>query len=92
MINANIDFDEFITRLQDKFGYRRKTRCKIRDEDGDGFISVSDQEDLDMAIASSKKNARRERSEFGKLEVGSPGFFAKFRNGLFSGYVMRICC
>lgn len=69
MINVNIDFDEFVTRLQDKFGYRRKTRCKIRDEDGDGFISVSDQEDLDMAISSAKKNARRERSEFGKLEI-----------------------
>lgn len=75
MINVNIDFDEFVTRLQDKFGYRRKTRCKIRDEDGDGFISVSDQEDLDMAISSAKKNARRERSEFGKLEVCSRFFF-----------------
>lgn len=71
MINTNIDFDEFITRLKDKFGFRRKTRCKIQDEDGDGMISVSDQEDLDMAISTSKKNARRDRSEFGKLEVSS---------------------
>lgn len=69
MINTNIEFDEFIIRLKDKFGFRRKTRCKIQDEDGDGMISVSDQEDLDMAISTSKKNARRDRSEFGKLEV-----------------------
>lgn len=71
MINTNIEFDEFITRLKDKFGFRRKTRCKIQDEDGDGMISVSDQEDLDMAISTCKKNARRDRSEFGKLEVSS---------------------
>lgn len=72
MINTNIEFDEFVTRLKDKFGFRRKTRCKIQDEDGDGMISVSDQEDLDMAISTSKKNARRDRSEFGKLEVSPP--------------------
>jgi hypothetical protein len=88
MINVNIDFDEFVTRLQDKFGYRRKTRCKIRDEDGDGFISVSDQEDLDMAISSAKKNARRERSEFGKLEVCSD--FLK--RSIFELRHMRIHC
>lgn len=75
MINTNIDFDEFITRLKDKFGFRRKTRCKIQDEDGDGMISVSDQEDLDMAISTSKKNARRDRSEFGKLEVSLTALF-----------------
>lgn len=89
MINVNIDFDEFVTRLQDKFGYRRKTRCKIRDEDGDGFISVSDQEDLDMAISSAKKNARRERSEFGKLEVCSNSFLKRF---IFELRHMRIHC
>lgn len=73
MINTNIEFDEFVTRLKDKFGFRRKTRCKIQDEDGDGMISVSDQEDLDMAISTSKKNARRDRCEFGKLEVSFSG-------------------
>lgn len=69
MINTNVEFDEFITRLKDKFGFNGRTRCKVRDEDGDGYISISDQEDLDMAISTSKKNAKRERSEFGKLEV-----------------------
>ncbi|RPA97855.1 TPR-like protein [Choiromyces venosus 120613-1] len=69
MISTGTDFDEFITRLKDKFGFRRRVKCKIRDEDGDGMISLSDQEDLDMAISSSKKAARRERSDVGKLEI-----------------------
>ncbi|PWW75530.1 hypothetical protein C7212DRAFT_352402 [Tuber magnatum] len=69
MISTATDFDEFVTRLKDKFGFRRKVRCKIRDEDGDGMISLSDQEDLDMAISSSKKAARRDRTDVGKLEI-----------------------
>jgi len=69
MITTGIEYYEFIQRLKEKFGFRGGVRCKIRDEDGDGMISISDQEDLDMAISSSKKTARRERAEFGKLEV-----------------------
>ncbi|PUU78188.1 hypothetical protein B9Z19DRAFT_1101449 [Tuber borchii] len=69
MISTGTDFDEFVTRLKDKFGFKRKVRCKIRDEDGDGMISLSDQEDLDMAISSSKKAARRDRADVGKLEI-----------------------
>lgn len=82
MISTDIEFDEFMTRLKDKFGFRRKTRCKIRDEDGDGMISVSDQEDLDMAISTSKKNAKRDRSDTGKLEVSSAILFRIFFSDL----------
>lgn len=93
MINTNIEFDEFITRLKDKFGFRRKTRCKIQDEDGDGMIIVSDQEDLDMAISTSKKNARRDRSEFGKLEVSSITLpLLDTSDFIFEPHIMRICC
>jgi len=69
IISTGTGFDEFVTRLKSKFGFQRKVRCKIRDEDGDGMISLSDQEDLDMAISSSKKAARRDRSDVGKLEI-----------------------
>jgi hypothetical protein len=69
MISTATEFQEFVTRLKDKFGFRGKVRCKIRDEDGDGMISLSDQEDLDMAISTSKNAARRDRAEHGKLEV-----------------------
>jgi hypothetical protein len=69
MITTGVDYAEFVQRLKEKFGLRGDIRCKIRDEDGDGMIALSDQEDLDMAISSSKKAARRERAEFGKMEV-----------------------
>jgi predicted RNA-binding protein with RPS1 domain len=69
MISTGIDYDDFIKRIKEKFGFRRNCKCKIRDDDGDGMISLSDQEDLDMAISSSKQAARKERAEFGKLEV-----------------------
>ncbi|KAL7275465.1 hypothetical protein RUND412_001593 [Rhizina undulata] len=69
IISTNVDFDEFVNRLQEKFGFRRKIKCKVRDEDGEGMISLSDQEDLDMAISASKKVARRDRAEYGRLEV-----------------------
>lgn len=69
LISTGVEYDEFVGRLRDKFGFRGGVRCKIRDEDGDGMISLMDQEDLDIAITTSKKAARRERVEYGKLEV-----------------------
>lgn len=70
IITTGVDYAEFVKRLQDKFGFSKSIRCKIQDEDGDGMISLSDQEDLDNAISAAKRAARRERAEFGKLEVG----------------------
>ncbi|KAF8466404.1 hypothetical protein BDZ91DRAFT_794270 [Kalaharituber pfeilii] len=69
MINANVDFDEFVVRLKDKFGFKKKVRCKVKDEDGEGMIGLADQEDLDMVIATAKKNAKKERLDTGKIEV-----------------------
>lgn len=69
MIDTNVDFNEFVKRLQDKFGYQKKVRCKVKDEDGDGMIGLADQEDLDMVISTAKKSAKRERSDTGKMEV-----------------------
>lgn len=69
MIDTTVDFNEFVKRLQDKFGYKSKVRCRVRDEDGEGMIGLADQEDLDMVISTAKKNAKRERSDTGKLEV-----------------------
>lgn len=69
LVSTGIDYDDLTSRLKEKFGFRRNVRCKIRDDDGDGMISLTDQEDLDIAIASSKKAARRDHAEYGKLEV-----------------------
>ena len=71
MVDTAVGFNEFTKRLQDKFGYERKIRCKVRDEDGDGMIGLADQEDLDMVISTVKQNARRERSDFGRMEVST---------------------
>jgi len=46
---------------------RRDFKIKIKDE-GD-MITMADQDDLDMAISMSKQEAKRERSEMGKMEV-----------------------
>ena len=63
--------------MQDKFGYEKKIRCKVRDDDdGDGMIGLADQEDLDMVVSTAKQNARRERSDFGKMEVSTPNLKA----------------
>lgn len=69
LIGTTIEYEEFILRLKEKFAFQTNVRCKIRDEDGDGMISLMDQEDLDIAISTSKKAARREREDIGKLEV-----------------------
>jgi hypothetical protein len=69
LISATIEYGEFVARLKEKFGLSKGVRCKIKDEDGDDMISLSDQEDLDLAISSSKDAARQEGAEFGKLEV-----------------------
>ena len=72
MIDTTVGFNEFIKRLQDKFGHEKKIRCKVRDDDGgDGMIGLADQEDLDMVISTAKQNAKRERSDFGKMEVST---------------------
>lgn len=71
MIDTTVEFNEFVKRLQDKFGYTKKVRCKVRDEDGDGMIGLADQEDLDMVICAAKKSAKRERSDTGKMEVSA---------------------
>lgn len=69
MIETNVVFDEFVNRLKDKFGYRNKVKCRVKDDDGDGMIGLADQEDLDMVISTAKKAARKERAESGRMEV-----------------------
>ncbi|KAI9870234.1 MAG: hypothetical protein M1830_004495 [Pleopsidium flavum] len=67
MISATLDFAQFIERIREKFAIRGRFKCKIRD-DGD-MITMGDQDDLDMAVATCKLEARRERAEMGKMEV-----------------------
>ena len=72
MVGAAVEYPDFLDRVRDKFGLAgRRFKIKIRDEDipdGD-MITMGDQDDLDMAMASSRAIARRTRQEVGKLDV-----------------------
>lgn len=69
LIATTASYVEFMQRLKEKFGYRKNAKCKVKDEDGDGMITLQDDEDLEIAISAAKKLAIRERAEHGKLEV-----------------------
>lgn len=71
MIGPAIEFPDFVDRIKDKFGMRRRFKIKIKDEDmpdGD-MITVGDQDDLEMAIQSSTSMAKRQRQDIAKMEV-----------------------
>jgi hypothetical protein len=71
MIGTAVEFSDFVDRIRDKFGLRRKFKIKVRDEDvpdGD-MITMGDQDDLDMVVMSSKSQARRQRQEVGRMEI-----------------------
>ncbi|KAB2580302.1 Phox/Bem1p [Lasiodiplodia theobromae] len=60
-------FDQFVGQIRDKFGLRANFKIKIKDEQD--FITMSDQDDLDMAIMTCKQEAKREKAEMGKMEI-----------------------
>ncbi|KXH28911.1 tetratricopeptide [Colletotrichum simmondsii] len=71
MVGAAVEFPDFVDRIREKFGLRRRFKIKIRDEDvpnGD-MITMGDQDDLDMAIMSVKSQARKTRQDIGKMEI-----------------------
>jgi hypothetical protein len=71
MIGPAIEFPDFADRIKDKFGIRKRFKIKIKDDDSpEGeMITIGDQDDLDMVMMTVKQNARKQRSETGKMEV-----------------------
>ncbi|KXX79806.1 Neutrophil cytosol factor 2 [Madurella mycetomatis] len=71
MVGPAIEFRDFVDRIQDKFGIRRRFKIKVKDDDSpEGeMITMGDQDDLDMVMMTVKQNARKQRSETGKMEV-----------------------
>ncbi|KAF7717324.1 Uncharacterized protein PECH_002018 [Penicillium ucsense] len=67
MIGPTVEFAEFEARIREKFGFKCALKLRVQD-DGD-MITMVDQEDLDLLLASAKEVARREGSEMGKMEV-----------------------
>lgn len=71
MIGGAVEFPDFVDRIRDKFGMRRRFKIKFKDEDmpnGD-MITMGDQDDLEMAMLSAKEAAKRQRQEIGKIEI-----------------------
>ena len=67
MIGPRIEYGDFEGKIREKFGI--KSRLKIRMQDDGDMITMGDQDDLDMLLASAKSAARKEDSEMGKMEV-----------------------
>jgi hypothetical protein len=70
MVGMAVEFPDFVDRIREKFSLRRKFKIKYKDDETDGeMITMGDQDDLDMAMASSQANAKRMRQDTAKLEV-----------------------
>lgn len=73
MVAASIQFNELQTRIKDKFASNVPLKLKYKDED-DELVLITDQEDLDMALASLCPNSDGTMSH---LDPGS-GFDGRF--------------
>jgi hypothetical protein len=74
MVGPAVEFPDFVDRIREKFGIRKRFKITVRDDDmpnGD-MVTVGDQDDLDMALMTAKANAKRERLDMGKMEVSTP--------------------
>ena len=72
MLNAPyIDYDDFESRVREKFGIKGRMKLLMRDFDDEPgqMITMADQDDLDVLLSHVKSTARKERSEMGKMEV-----------------------
>jgi hypothetical protein len=67
MIGAVIDFGDLESKIREKFGIKDQLKIKMED-DGDK-ITIADQDDLEMLLGSVRNQAKRERTEMGKMEV-----------------------
>jgi PB1 domain len=70
IIAPNAQFGDFVTSVRTKFAIMQSFKIKVKDE-GD-MITMSDQDDLDIALDVAKEHARQMRSEMGKMEVSYP--------------------
>lgn len=67
MIGAVIDFGDFESKIREKFSIKDRLKIKMQD-DGD-MITMGDQDDLEMLLSSVRSQAKKERSEMGKMEI-----------------------
>ncbi|KAH8821545.1 hypothetical protein F5884DRAFT_92586 [Xylogone sp. PMI_703] len=71
MVGTAVEFTDFVDKIREKFGLRKRFKIKVPDEDAPGdLITMGDQDDLEMVMMTVKSNARKDRADMGKLEVG----------------------
>ncbi|EEU39509.1 uncharacterized protein NECHADRAFT_81761 [Fusarium vanettenii 77-13-4] len=71
MLSPNAEFSTLVDKVRDKFGLRRRFKIKVKDEDapnGD-MITMGDQDDLEMVIDAVRDEAKKQRTETGKMEI-----------------------
>lgn len=91
MIGAAVEFQDFINQIRSKFGLRQSFKVKIKDDTD--MITMADQDDLEMAIEVAKTNARREKSDMGKMEVSTlilSSSFLRFTNNKLQVWVQVV--
>ncbi|KAK6528828.1 hypothetical protein TWF694_004062 [Orbilia ellipsospora] len=68
MIPPDIDYKEFMRRVRDKLKMDRNGKVKFKDDDGLQIL-LADQEDLDQAIDTCERMAKKADTDFGKMEI-----------------------
>ncbi|KAG9942954.1 hypothetical protein KCU85_g9016, partial [Aureobasidium melanogenum] len=70
MIQPDTSYDTFCEQTRKKFGFAAKEsfKLKMKDEEGD-MVTMGDEDDLEMLVASAKEQANKEGAEMGKMEV-----------------------
>ncbi|KAF2725046.1 TPR-like protein [Polychaeton citri CBS 116435] len=68
MSTPDVTYQDLSDQIRQKFGLSAGFKLKMKDEDGD-LITMSDQDDLDMAIGMSKALAAKEMMDMGKMEI-----------------------
>ncbi|KAK4167687.1 PaNoxR NADPH oxidase activator encoded by the PaNoxR protein [Cladorrhinum sp. PSN259] len=72
VIGPAIEWPDFNLKVREKFGFKRQPfKIKVKDEDSpeSEMITLADEDDWDMALQAAKQNARKQRTESGKMEV-----------------------
>ncbi|KAF1812853.1 hypothetical protein P152DRAFT_328502 [Eremomyces bilateralis CBS 781.70] len=68
LIGPAVEFADFVDGIRMKFGLRNAFKVMTKEEGGD-LITMSDRDDLELAVMESRRVARMEGSEMGKMEV-----------------------
>ena len=68
MTTPTVRYEDLAEQIRQKFGIAGRFKLKIKDEEGD-LVTVSDQDDLDMAMSMCKAAAAKERLDMGKMEM-----------------------